>query len=125
MVLADGAFDPLHWGHCRYLAVAASFGEVTVRVAPDADILAKGRLLFQTRSERLQTIAALRAVSAVVDTDQSLAETIRALGPVYLVKGADWRDRLPEDVLVACRENGTQIIFVDEQTKTSTERLRA
>lgn len=125
MVLADGKFDPVHWGHVRYLAAAAALGELYVRVAPDAEILAKGRLLFQTRDERLKTIGALRPVAAVISDDLTLAETIRELVPTYLVKGEDWRGRLPEDVVEACADTGTQILFLDTQERTSSERLRA
>ena len=37
----DIDFDPLHWGHVRYLSAAATLGELAVRVASDADVLAK------------------------------------------------------------------------------------
>jgi cytidyltransferase-like protein len=125
MVLADGTFDPLHWGHVRYLSAAAALGELYVRVAPDAEIEAKGRLVYQTREERVKTIGCLRPVSAVIADPLSLAETIRELIPEYLVKGQDWRDRLPSDVVVACKETGTQILFLDTQERSSTERLKA
>jgi cytidyltransferase-like protein len=125
MVLADGTFDPLHYGHVRYLAAAAAFGELTVRVAPDADVLAKGRLLFQSRDERLKTIGSLRPVAAVVIEELSLADTVRRLLPTYLVKGIDWRGRLPQDVQDACAESGTQVLFIEAQERTSTQRLQA
>src|SRR6185295_12677387 len=124
MVLADGTFDPLHWGHVRYLSAAAALGELAVRVAPDADVLAKGRLLYQTRDERLKTVGALRCVDYVVTKEQTLADTIRELIPNYLVKGVDWKDRLPVDVVEACADAGTQILFLDVQERTSSERLR-
>ena len=125
MVLADGCFDPIHAGHIRYLAMASAWGDLAVRVAPDADILKKRGLVYQTHDERMLTIAALRSVDQVIDTEESLAATIRALEPEYLVKGADWRGRLPSDVVTACKEVGTQILYVDEQTRSSSERLQA
>src|SRR5438094_738945 len=56
-VLADGAFDPIHAGHLRYLQTAARYGtrhglRLLVRVAPDEVIRAKGREPFQTQQER-------------------------------------------------------------------------
>src|SRR5690242_20251683 len=125
MVLADGTFDPIHWGHVKYLAAAAGLGDVYVRVAPDADVLSKGRLLYQTRDERVKTVASLRVVSGVLAEEMTLAATIRELEPVYLVKGEDWRGHLPGDVVLACKEVGTQIVFLDTQDKSSTERLQA
>lgn len=123
MVLADGVFDPLHWGHVRYLGAAAGLGDLYVRVASDDELAKKGRLVFQTREERVKTIASLRVVTGVFAEDATLAATIRDLEPVYLVKGEDWRGRLPSDVVSACKEVGTQIVYVDTQEKTSTERL--
>ena len=125
MVLADGTFDPLHWGHVKYLAAAAGLGDLYVRVAPDADVLQKGRLLYQSREERMKTLASLRVVSGVLAEEMTLAATIRELEPVYLVKGEDWRDRLPRDVVAACQEVGTQIVFLDTQDKSTSERLQA
>lgn len=125
MVLADGVFDPLHWGHVRYLAAASGLGDVYVRVAPDAEIEKKGRLIYQTRDERMKTVASLRVVTGVLADDLSLAATIRELEPVYLVKGEDWRGQLPSDVITACKEVGTQIFFVDTQEKSTTARLQA
>jgi cytidyltransferase-like protein len=123
VVLADGVFDPIHWGHVRYLAAASGLGDVYVRVAPDDEILRKGRFVYQTREERVKTLASLRVVTGVLSEEMSLASTIRELEPVYLVKGEDWRGRLPSDVLLACKEAGTQILFLDTQEKSSRERL--
>lgn len=125
MVLADGTFDPIHYGHIRYLSVAATFGELIVRVATDADVLAKGRLLYQSREERLRTIGALRMVEDVCD-DATLAEAILRLKPKYLAKGDDWRVKgLPVDVEAACHRAGTCVIFTQTQERTSSERLQA
>lgn len=125
MVLADGCFDPLHVGHVRYLAAASAFGDLLVRIAPDRDIEAKGRFLFQSRQERARTIAALRCVDAVC-FDESLAAAVRRLMPDYLVKGNDWRTTgLPQDVIDACVAADTTILFVDTQERTSSERLQA
>lgn len=122
-VLADGCFDPLHVGHIRYLEQAANLGPpLIVRVAPDAAIREKGREPFQTRLERFYTVNAIGVVDRVTG-HWSLADAIRALSPKYLVKGSDWRDRLPADVLSACLEVGTEIVYTDTVTRTSSERL--
>lgn len=122
MVLADGCFDPLHWGHVRYLQAASAFGPVVVRIAPDAAILAKGRPVFQPQGERAQMIRAFASVDSVI-VDVNLAQAIRRIRPMYFVKGADWEGRLPFDVTDACAVVGTQIVYVPTQERTSTERL--
>ena len=125
MTLADGCFDPLHIGHLRYLRRAMERGRpVVVRIAPDAAIRAKGRQPFQTQRERAELVFALDCVARVV-LDGSLADAINRLHPDTLVKGIEWQDRLPEDVLQACQQTGTRIVFVNEQHRTSTARLTA
>lgn len=125
MVLADGCFDPIHYGHVRYLESASKLGDtLMVRVAPDLAIIDKGRVPFQDQEERAKTVLALGAVDRVC-YHATLAGAIRDLHPSYLVKGPDWKGHLPEDVLQACQESGTSVIFLRTQERTSTERLRA
>lgn len=121
-MLADGCFDPLHIGHLRYLQQAALLGEVIVRIAPDADILAKGRKPFQTRGERAVTVASLNMVSKV-RCDDTLAIAVLSECPQFLVKGGEWRGQLPPDVLTACEEAETEIVFTDTQERSCSERL--
>lgn len=123
MVLADGCFDPIHWGHLRYLAEAASFGDLIVRVAPDEDITRKGRSPFQWREERACTIASLRVVQGIA-LDDTLEDAVKRLQPAYLVKGSDWYGKLPKAVEAACDEVGTEVLYVVTQERTSTERLK-
>lgn len=120
-VLTDGCFDPLHVGHIRYLRYAAQFGPLIVNVAPDHVIAAKGRMPFQTRLERIEMIRALRCAMSVVASP--LAEAIRFWRPDTLVKGKDWEGKLPMDVVEACQEVGTRILFSDTITRSSSERL--
>lgn len=123
MILADGCFDPLHVGHVRYLRAARLCGPgvVVVRVAPDAAIRAKGREPFQVLKERRELIEGLGYLT--VDTT-TLVAAIRDLKPSVLVKGDDWRERLPADVLDACAAHGTEILFTQTNSRTSTERLK-
>lgn len=122
MVLADGVFDPLHVGHIWYLREAAKLGRpLFVNVAPDDAILAKGRKPFQNRTERMLTVMALDMVDNAYGMD--LPEIIRTMHPHMLVKGKDWRDKLPDAVLAACQAVGAEIRYTDTQERTSTERL--
>lgn len=122
-MLADGCFDPLHMGHLRYLSAARELGRpLIVHIAPDEAIRAKGREPFQTRFERARTVLHLDMVDQVQCHD-SLAIAVLSNCPRYLVKGSDWRGRLPDEVLQACREAETEIIYTETQDKTSTERL--
>lgn len=125
MVLADGTFDPLHVGHLAYLEEAGQIGRpLMVRVAPDTDIFEKGRVPYQDQAERLVTLSTIRFVDAVCLTT-TLADAVRSYKPTHLVKGIDWEGRLPDDVLTACGEVGTEIVFVHTQRRPSTERLNS
>jgi len=93
-----------------------------VQIAPDEAILAKGRKPFQTRVERAMTIQCLDMVNMVRCYD-SLAIAVLSECPAYLVKGAEWRGKLPADVLKACQEAETEIIYTHTREKSSTERL--
>ena len=123
MTLADGCFDPLHIGHIAYLHAAAHMGRpLCVRVAPDTVIRQKGRTPFQSYSERAGLILALKDVDRICG-DDTLAGAVRRLKPARLVKGPDWRGRLPHEVMETCEAVGTKILFTDTAFSSSTERL--
>ena len=120
MILCSGAFDGIHAGHVRYLEAACELKEssldvLVVVVAPDSYILhAKHRDPYWTQAERLQAVRALSAVdAAIVQPTESVATVIRQHRPRVFVKGEDWLDRLPEDVILACNEVGTVIAYVE------------
>lgn len=94
VVLTNGCFDLLHAGHVRLLEAARAEGDLLV-VALNSDASVRrnkggGRPLMPAR-ERAEALAALEAVDRVVIYDEDTpAETIAALLPDVLVKGADW-----------------------------------
>jgi hypothetical protein len=55
--------------------------------------------------------------------DESLPLAILSACPQYLVKGSDWRGKLPQDVLDACQLAETEIIYTDTPSRSSSERL--
>jgi D-beta-D-heptose 7-phosphate kinase/D-beta-D-heptose 1-phosphate adenosyltransferase len=104
VVLANGCFDLLHRGHVELLETARREGEVLV-VALNSDASVRrlkgpGRPLLPA-AERAEVLLALEAVERVVVYDEPTPlETIRALLPDVLVKGADWA----EDAIVGRAE---------------------
>lgn len=124
IVLADGCFDPIHIGHLRYLEVAASLGELYVNVASDETIRAKGREPFQTRIERAESLSRVQDVREAF-WYWSLLEAIANRRPDFLVKGIEWQNCLPADVLTMCAKTGTHVVFTQTRSRTSTERLSA
>ena len=95
IVFTNGVFDLLHPGHVRYLQAARTFGDALI-VAVNSDRSARalekgpGRPL-NPAAERAEVIAALACVDAAVVFDEDTPlETVRAVQPDVLVKGADW-----------------------------------
>jgi rfaE bifunctional protein nucleotidyltransferase chain/domain len=94
VVFTNGCFDILHAGHVRLLELARAEGDVLV-VGLNSDASVK-RLKGESRpviveAERVEALLALECVDRVlVYDDDTPLETIKALRPDVLVKGADW-----------------------------------
>jgi D-beta-D-heptose 7-phosphate kinase/D-beta-D-heptose 1-phosphate adenosyltransferase len=94
VVFTNGCFDLLHHGHASILASARGLGDLLVVGVNDDDSVRRlkgaGRPLVPLES-RAGLLAALAAVDVVVPfAEDTPLETIRALRPVVLVKGADY-----------------------------------
>jgi cytidyltransferase-like protein len=127
VILCSGAFDGIHAGHVRYLSAAWALLELdeklVVSVAPDEYIRqAKAREPYWSYSERVEVVLELRDVDYVThDREMTPASVIRTEKPRLFVKGADWRGKLPADVMNACAEAGTQIVYVDTPGRHTSE----
>lgn len=128
VILLDGAFDPLHAGHIRYLDTASkafpsSYTRV-VSIASDADIRAKGREPLFDQMTRATVVESLKGVDAVILKDRPTEDLITRLKPAAYVKGKDWDGRLPAEQLTACALSGVQIIYLDTVCASSSDALR-
>ena len=94
VVFTNGCFDILHAGHIRLLEEARSQGDLLV-VGINSDASVK-RLKGEKRpviieTERAEALLALECVDRVLIYDEDTPlETIKAVRPDVLVKGADW-----------------------------------
>lgn len=130
-VLVSGGFDPLHYGHIRYIEQAAGYSgggnrPLVVAVAPDSYI-ARRHPLLQPLAERMEMIDALAHIDFVVpQEEETLAQAIREIAPCYLVKGEDWREKgLPQAELEAVEKVGTQLVWVPINPVSSSDLLRS
>lgn len=111
--MVDGGFDPLHHGHVAYFEAAAALGPpVLCNVAPDEWVARKHPPIL-AQSERAAVVDAVRFVAYTHLSMATTADVLRALEPRYYAKGADWRDRLPEEELEVCAERGIEVVFLD------------
>lgn len=80
-VLLQGVFDMLHYGHVKYMEIAASLGKLFVGVDDDAMVRqnkgGKDRP-FDTLEKRQQILAALEAVSYIIPHRADQPNTIIA-----------------------------------------------
>jgi D-beta-D-heptose 7-phosphate kinase/D-beta-D-heptose 1-phosphate adenosyltransferase len=115
VVLASGGFDPLHFGHVRYLEAARKLGNrLVVVVNCDAWLKRKKGFAFMPEVERVEVLRALRCVDEVrilfSDRDD-VAEAIREIRPAIFAKGGDRSlANLPAEEVEACREVNARII---------------
>jgi rfaE bifunctional protein nucleotidyltransferase chain/domain len=114
VVLTNGVFDLLHVGHLRYLRQARALGDIlVVGVNADATVARTkpGRPL-QPDVERAELVAALEPVDyAVIFSEPTADELLRALRPAVYVKGGDYSlDTLPE--ADTARALGAEVVFV-------------
>ncbi len=124
VAMVDGGFDPLHHGHVAYFRAASELGApLLCNLAPDAWVSAKHPPLLP-QAERAIVIDAIRYVSYVHLADSATADVLTTLRPRYYVKGADWRDRLPEAEVELCAAHGIEIVFLDTVLDSSTAILR-
>ena len=105
IALANGVFDVLHVGHVRYLEEARTLADrLVVAVNSDAStrrLKGPGRPCIPF-AERVELLAALRCVDAVVGFDEPNVRAVLArLRPEVHVKGTDYRaEDVPERAVV-------------------------
>ena len=114
IVLANGAFDPLHVGHLRYLSEARELADfLVVAVNDDAGVR---RLKGEGRpavpeNERMEILAGLRCVDAVVlFHEETVTAVLNRLRPEIHAKGTDYTpETVPERDVVAAYGGRTVI----------------
>jgi len=126
VVFTNGCFDLLHAGHVALLEAARRHGDVLV-VGVNTDrsvrrLKGAGRPIVPLR-ERLEVLAALRAVDRVVPfAEATPARLIARIRPDVLVKGSDYRARdiVGRDTVVA---GGGRVVTVPLRRGRSTSDL--
>ena len=125
VAMVDGAFDPMHRGHVEYFRLAAEQLGVPLlcNVASDRYVSSKHPPLVP-EADRAAVVDAIRYIT-YTHVNQFDTETIlRELCPRYYVKGSDWRDRLPAEQVVICRDQGIEIVYLDTVLNSSSRLLQ-
>jgi cytidyltransferase-like protein len=128
VAMVDGAFDPLHHGHVEYFQQARERAQpLLCNIAPDSYTRAKHPPVLPA-PQRAAVVDALRPIDYTHVSEVSTAEVLRELQPTHYIKGRDWEGRLPPEQVTICREQGTEIVFLDAVRESSTgllQRFRA
>jgi len=120
-VITFGTFDVFHVGHLRVIERAASLGDRLV-VGVSADALnerKKGRSPVYSQAERMEIVAALRAVDEVF-LEESLEQKrdyIVEHGADVLVMGDDWQGKF-DDLEDVC-----EVVYLPRTPAISTTAL--
>ena len=121
VVVVSGYFDPPHPDHLSYFRAAKALGYILVVILnTDEQLLQKrkntkleGRIRYPF-GDRAQLINELKPVDVVIpciDTDESVAETLRTIAPDIFAKGGDRTlDTLPQKEKDLAEEVGYEII---------------
>ncbi len=119
VVLANGCFDPLHYGHLKHLEEAKKLGDwLVVAVTADHAInKGLGRPIF-SQDKRAAMVKALRIVDDVAIVENG-EEAIRIIKPDVFVKGKEYEGKLKEQELV--ESLGGRCVFIGEPLYSSTK----
>jgi rfaE bifunctional protein nucleotidyltransferase chain/domain len=129
VVMTNGVFDILHRGHVTYLAQARALGaSLVVAVNTDASVKRLGKgddRPINLCADRMAVLAALEAVSLVVEFDEDTAlEAVLAARPGIYVKGGDYdMAAIPEGQAVLAY--GGQVAAITFEHDRSTSKLLA
>lgn len=117
-VLANGCFDPFHYGHLLYLQEARKYGDTLIVAVTVDEWVNKGpgRPAFKLH-ERMAMVKALAIVDEVIPSVSGV-EAVYKVKPDVYVKGKEYEGKLQEQALVEFY--GGRVVFTDTPTYSST-----
>lgn len=124
VVLANGCFDPLHYGHVLHLQAAKQMGGMLIVSVTKNEHVNKGpgRPVFD-EYERMAMVTALKCVTAAILSVDAL-DALRQVKPAVFVKGEEYEGSIQPEVLDYCKENKIEIAYTRAKRYSSTKLLR-
>ena len=127
IVLTNGVFDVLHYGHLLYLQAASRMGHLAVAVTRNRSVNKGPHRPTNDEKHRLALIRELRCVDEAFLVDDPI-EAFKLIDPDIFVKGKDYKNSIQKVHRDYCIEHGIQIRFTNtpifSATKIINDRLR-
>jgi cytidyltransferase-like protein len=125
LVLANGCFTLVHYGHLLHLTEARAMGD-SLTVALTSDETARrekpGRIAFD-ETQRAASLRALRCVDDVIVVD-NVIEALERVRPDVFVKGPDYVGKIEPAHEQYCHDHGIEIRFTSAPKWSTTALLR-
>jgi len=114
VVAVSGGFDPLHYGHIKYIQSAKKLGDyLVVIVDPDSYLINKKGYYFLTQIERARIVEQIKGVDEVFlskDENNNICDALREIRPSIFANGGDRQEANVEEDIV-CQELYCQQVF--------------
>jgi len=130
-ICVAGKFDPCHDGHINHILKASRLGDYLVVITHPDKIIEKERRCNIPLWARIITLEGVLLrlgikgeVIVSVDTDGTVAETLRMVKPDIFAKGGDRSgpNNMPQNELEVCQEIGCEIVYgIGEQLNQSSK----
>ena len=127
IVMANGVFDILHYGHVLYLEQAAQHGRLVVAVTRDKFVNKGPGRPTNCEEHRLAVVKALRCVADAILVD-NVEEGFDHFNPDIFIKGRDYIGKIQQQHWDECAKRGIEVFYTDtpifSATKIINDRLR-
>ena len=123
IVLANGCWDLIHYGHLRHLQAARRLGDwLVVSITKDAYVKKGPRRPVFSDRQRREMVGALNCVDRTILVESAL-EALEMVSPQVFVKGGDYATRIEPEHRAYCTKHGIEIVFTNEPHYSSTDLL--
>ena len=120
VVLANGCFDVLHYGHFLHLLAARAMGDILHVAITRDEFVGKGPdRPYYGQDKRSFMVRSLKAVSSTLLVEDVI-EAFRYYEPDIWALGKEYKDKVRPEHADYCKSNGIEIKFTDEECDSST-----
>ena len=129
VVLANGCFDILHYGHLCHLSAARGMGsELHVAITKDEFVNKGPNKPVFTLEHRIEVMSAITYISRVIASHHPNGiQSLETVKPNKYFKDVEYRDSTHPGFLIEkafCQQNSIELIFTEEAGYSSSAAIR-